>query len=192
MGTFTYFAYGSNMLTERLTAPKRCPSARPIGKARAPKRKLVFEKRSTDGSGKATLIVDSTLDQHGVLFEIDDREMGELDSAEGQGKGYDRIDDFEVVCPDGRIVRAITYLATDPEEGLAPYDWYLALVVAGARQHGLPDEQIAELASTEFSEEYSTQQAVRGRSDAMQALASAGFVSLADVLRHNTTNTPSS
>lgn len=48
-----YFAYGSNMLTERLRA--RCPSAHPIGTGIAMGFRLNFSKRGEDGSGKAML-----------------------------------------------------------------------------------------------------------------------------------------
>lgn len=45
-----YFAYGSNMLTERLIA--RTPSARPVGTSLLPGHRLTFHKRGRDGSGK--------------------------------------------------------------------------------------------------------------------------------------------
>jgi gamma-glutamylcyclotransferase len=36
------------------------------------------------------------------------------------------------------LVTAVTYLATDKDASLRPYHWYKALVIAGAREHGLP------------------------------------------------------
>ena len=50
--TFLYFAYGSNMLTRRLTAPARAPLALATGTVFAEGRRLTFDKVSTDGSGK--------------------------------------------------------------------------------------------------------------------------------------------
>jgi hypothetical protein len=35
-------------------------------------------------------------------------------------------------------VTAVTYYATDKDASLRPYHWYKALVIAGAREHGLP------------------------------------------------------
>jgi gamma-glutamylcyclotransferase len=142
MLTFTYFAYGSNMLRERLSA--RCPSAKVLGRATATGYSLQFCKQSADGSGKATLVQSTKKDAivHGVLFEIATAERADLDAAEGLGKGYARDDDFRVRSEDGNEVRATTYIGTRLDRSLMPYDWYRALVIAGARQHELPAEWV--------------------------------------------------
>jgi len=49
-----YFAYGSNMLSDRLCS--RSPSARAIGPAWLPNWQMMFNKRSIDGSAKANLM----------------------------------------------------------------------------------------------------------------------------------------
>ena len=83
MDTFIYFAYGSNMLTERLRMRKRCPSAEPIGVAEAQGYRLVFKKESEDGSSKATLARGEHSDKvYGVLFQINKAELGRLDAEE--------------------------------------------------------------------------------------------------------------
>lgn len=146
MVTFTYFAYGSNMLTERLCA--RCPSAEVVGRATGDGYSLEFCKQSADGSGKAT-IVQSAKDGavvHGVLFEIATAERDNLDAVEGLGQGYARNDEFRVRSAEGNEVRATTYIGTRLDRSLKPYDWYRALVIAGARQHGLPVEWIDAIA----------------------------------------------
>ena len=147
-----YFAYGSNMLTERLSAPTRCTSATPIGPAIVMGYKVVFTKKSTDGSGKATLI--NTCDEsdivYGVLFEINDskEEIEKLDRAEGVSDGGYKIKDNFTVIVDGKPENnARTYIASEErcEEGLPVYDWYLALVVAGAQQHELDNAYISKM-----------------------------------------------
>jgi len=112
MLTFTYFAYGSNMLRERLSA--RCPSAKVLGHATASGYSLQFFKKSVDGSGKATLVQSAKDDVlvNGVLFEIVTGERVDLDAAEGLGQGYARDDDFRVRSEDGNEVRATTYIGT--------------------------------------------------------------------------------
>ncbi|GAA4117803.1 gamma-glutamylcyclotransferase family protein [Aminobacter aganoensis] len=85
---------------------------------------MAFTKRSKDLSGKATLAKSDDLRQYGVLFEIDDRELPNLDREEGCGNGYERDDTFPVVLPDGTKIRAVTYIASKSESGLTPYDWY--------------------------------------------------------------------
>ncbi len=130
-----YFAYGSNLLTERLV--HRCDAARPLGVARARGWRVSFAKYSvTDGSGKATILPD-TGTAFGVLYELPKAQIGVLDAFAGIGKGYDRLDALAVEGPDGAC-DAVSYIASDPREGLAPFDWYLALILAGVRQHRLP------------------------------------------------------
>ncbi|MEQ1717238.1 MAG: gamma-glutamylcyclotransferase family protein [Hyphomicrobium sp.] len=142
MGTIRYFAYGSNMLTQRLQ--KRCKSARAIGPAWVNGYSLVFHKRSKDGSGKATLIKadDTTARAYGVIFSIDASEMADLDRAEGAG--YACIKDFTVFTTPASPVEVITYFAPPEsiDSALVPYDWYRNLAVAGARQNSLPDDYV--------------------------------------------------
>lgn len=133
--SFLYFAYGSNMLSSRLIA--RCPSARVISTASAVNHTLEFTKKSKDGSGKATLVSrGSAIHTPGVLFEIDAGERRALDKVEGAGSGYDRVDDFRVTT-NGESVNATTYLASARQSELHPFDWYLAVVIAGAIEHEL-------------------------------------------------------
>ena len=129
------------MLTERLRA--RCPSAHPIGTGIAMGFRLNFSKRGEDGSGKAMLTKQSGQNAFGVMFTISAADAAALDEAEGPG--YLRDDFFEITqFPRGHRLTVAAFLAR-PEainEALAPYDWYLELVVAGALQHDLPREHI--------------------------------------------------
>jgi hypothetical protein len=146
MDTFKYFAYGSNMLTEWLRA--RCPSAKEIGVAVVSGYALEFSKRSRDGSGKATIVRSNKSEEHvfGVVFEVAISQRPALDKVEGVGSGYDRINDLLARLQQGReMLRAATYIATDVDRTLQPYDWYRALVIAGALQHTLPTEWIGML-----------------------------------------------
>jgi gamma-glutamylcyclotransferase (GGCT)/AIG2-like uncharacterized protein YtfP len=145
MATFTYFAYGSNMLDERLSHRTRCPSARVLGTGVAAGWRLGFVKRGADGSGKATLLRSPRASDrvHGVLFEIDLAERDTLDRVEGPD--YERLDDLAVERDGGVHTQASVYVARpgaiDPT--LVAFDWYRALVIAGARRHGLPADVIA-------------------------------------------------
>nr|WP_321440397.1 gamma-glutamylcyclotransferase family protein [uncultured Hyphomonas sp.] len=172
-----YFAYGSNMLTERLRG--RCPSAKPLGVAKAADRDLVFHKRSKkDGSGKATLTPGSG-EAFGVLFELDPAEQPALDRAEGKGYGYERDDSFNVVLTaTGKTVRAQTYLATANamDTSLKPLDWYRAFVLAGATQHGLPAAWVDVIEKTGFDADTRTDQT--DRDEAKAILSAAGFAHL--------------
>jgi hypothetical protein len=145
MRAISYFAYGSNMLTERLRA--RVPSARPIGPGWARGWSLGFGKRSLDLSGKATIAPEAATRLDGVLFEIAAPEIGILDRFEGPGYTRESID---VRTPGGETVTAEVYVGRPDhlDPGLLPYDWYLGLILAGARWHGLPAPHLARLAET--------------------------------------------
>ncbi len=148
MSTFIYFAYGSNMLAERLVA--RCPSARRLEIVVAADHAVDFSKRGADGSGKAALISRPGWMTYGVLFEIALGERGVLDRHEGPG--YQRVDDFQVWTVTGsQEVTATTYIARTSEPGLLPYDWYLQLIVAGCEQSLFPGTYTNCLRSRHFT-----------------------------------------
>ncbi len=177
---FLYFAYGSNMFTTRLK--KWCPSASPLTVALAGGFKLEFSKLSTDGSGKGNLVRHSDTSQPGVLFEIGTSDLPALDDAEGKEKGYDRNDNFIVRRADtGEHVTSITYLATETDEKLLSYDWYLALIVHGAREHALGQDVLGELLATKHHTDPNPKS--RGNRDAIALLAENG-TDIAKVLHH--------
>ncbi len=140
-----YFAYGSNMLTRRLTVAERGPSARAIAVGTLPGRRLRFHKIGLDGSGKcdAEHTGKATDCVYGVLFELDDADKFALDRLECAGGGYDS-EIVSIDLPNGSA-EAATYFAQRTRPSLQPFHWYKALVVAGALEHGLPMDYVAEL-----------------------------------------------
>jgi gamma-glutamylcyclotransferase len=125
------------MLTARLRA--RVPSAKAIGIGQLVGHALRWDKRSWwDGSGKcdaeATALLNDVV--WGVVFELDPDDKPALDRAEGLGVGY--MEKVVRVMTEAGPVTAVTYYATDKDASLRPYHWYKALVIAGAREHGLP------------------------------------------------------
>jgi gamma-glutamylcyclotransferase len=174
--TVKYFAYGSNMLTERLRAADRCPSASPVGVGSVRGYTLQFWKPSRDESGKATIVRSERAAARviGVVFEIDEREKRSLDRAEGVGNGYDILDDVVVRLESGAEILAGTYIGTALNQTLRPYDWYRAFVIAGAIQHGLPSSWIATLEATEFVRDLDP----RRRQRALDTLTKAGYPTL--------------
>jgi gamma-glutamylcyclotransferase len=146
---FLYFAYGSNMLTRRLRAPDRAPSARAEGTGFVAGYRLTFDKASADRSGKCDLEATGHPNDrvHGVLFSINRAEERALDKAEGRDKGY-RKDTLDVVTTDG-MRTAVVYIATAKDSACRPFHWYKALVVAGAVEHGLPQSYVERIRTTE-------------------------------------------
>lgn len=162
MSRFLYFAYGSNMLAARLR--ERTPSARPVAVAGLPGHALRWHKPGLDGSGKCDVVAvaDPAACVHGVLYEIARAEKPQLDRAESLGVGYaERHAPVQVTSAvafagqaprragDGwRTVEALLYVALRVDAGRLPFDWYRALVVAGAREHALPADYVAALEAT--------------------------------------------
>jgi len=163
------------MLTERLQA--RCPSASPVGPARATGFAVAIAKKSADRSGKATLTPASRempQETFGVLFEIHMGERASLDHAEGPG--YERDDAFAVALMQcGRRYEASTYIARDTHvaQGLHAFCWYRALIIAGAEQHGLPRYHVARLHAAPFRPDPNLQRT--SHKEAINVLESAGF-----------------
>lgn len=152
--TFRYFAYGSNMLTRRLQAPNRAPSAVAICIGYVEGRRFTFDKVSSDGSSKCDAEETGIRSDrvYGVVFEISLKEKPALDKAEGLGKGY-REETIQVRISLGNDCDAKTYIATKKEPVLRPYHWYKALTIAGAVEHGLPRDYVEWLRAFESNED---------------------------------------
>ena len=74
-----YFAYGSNMLAERLR--KRCHSAQFVGVASVLNTTLNFSKLSKDQSGKASFEEAPGRVLFGAVYELEGTELIGLDKA---------------------------------------------------------------------------------------------------------------
>ena len=150
--TFVTFAYGSNMLTDRIR--ERCPSATALGVAELHSYELRWHKCSSkDGSGKCDVVKANAPSAvvYGVLYEIHISEKPALDAAEGLGRGYDAKD--AEVAFEGATRMVSVYYATDIDPTLKPYTWYKAFVVAGAKEHELPATYVERLVATDAMED---------------------------------------
>ncbi|RNF34125.1 hypothetical protein [Paracoccus methylarcula] len=67
----------------------------------------------------------------------------------------------------------MTYIAPEPVSGLAAFDWYLALVLAGAQLHGFDREAIAEFRAVPWQADPTPDRP--GRVAALSALAAHGI-----------------
>lgn len=139
------FAYGSNLLEERLLA--RVPQARFVGVGKIIGWRIALNIRSEDGSAKANAIHTGRPEDvlHGALYELDGAGKAVLDRFEDVGGAY-RIEDATAETASGaREVYLYAGNARRFVENLPPYDWYLGFILAGARQRGLPAEFIERL-----------------------------------------------
>ncbi len=174
-----YFAYGSNMLTTRLAA--RCPSVLCKGIAYTDGWHVQFTKPGGDGSGKAGLAQAPSARHPGILYQIHSKEIDTLDRIEGVGHGYTRHDGFPVTTVAGEAVSSFTYMPTRHDQSLLPYDWYLALCVAGAMEHGLDAHLLEGFARHPHLPD--TQAQREARTLAVQALNAAGHQDWLALLR---------
>ena len=178
---FLYFAYGSNLLPQRLL--KRCPSAKEIGKATARGYDIDFSKVSKDGSGKATLVEDQRAQTPGALYEICDRELHSLDQAEDVGnRGYDRVNKLKIEMDgSGEGLEAVSYIANHRDHGLAPYDWYLALVLAGLQHHNSDTIHFERVTQYRYTVDEKLDRS--GRKEALNAFMAHGIIDYAQLLK---------
>ena len=138
---FLYFAYGSNLLSRRLR--ERTPSASALGHGVLPQHVLRWHMASSDGSGKCDVIETASATPcvvHGVVYRIARADKRWLDQAESLGVGY--RDEQVTVFLAGQPVQACVYRALVIDVNAVPYDWYKAVVIGGAREHGLPDDYL--------------------------------------------------
>lgn len=135
-GGVLYFAYGANLHPGWLR--RRVRRAEVIGAAALTGHRIEFRKRGRDGSGKSDACPTGLASDRlpGALYRLSADDLQRLGAAEA---GY-RLDEITVQAADG--ARAAVTWRADPAqhvEGLPPWDWYLALLRAGAAIHGLPE-----------------------------------------------------
>lgn len=138
-----YFAYGSNMLRQRLES--RVGKVGLRGCACLPHHRLTFHKRSNDGSGKCTVFDGGGSGDGvwGVLYELSSAQKLALDRFEGRG-----YQTWEIITTRNEFAfNAFTYVAFQEwiDSRCRPYSWYKALVLAGALQSGLPHTHIEQI-----------------------------------------------
>ncbi len=139
-----YFAYGSNLSSRVIDA--WCPGARFVGPGRLDGFRLAFLRRSARWKAGAADVVEAP--GHavwGALYAVTRAELEALDRKEFVAhSGYRRR--TITVVHDGAEVRAATYEVVDKaRDELTPRADYLALMLEGARERGLPADWIAEL-----------------------------------------------
>lgn len=131
-----YFAYGSNLHPARLGA--RLAAPRLLGTARLDAHVLRFHKRGRDGSGKCSIEPGRGC-VHGALYALDATDKRALDEIEGVGVGYASV---EVELAGSGVASTYVAMADAIDDSLAPFDWYLALVIAGARYQRFPADYV--------------------------------------------------
>jgi gamma-glutamylcyclotransferase (GGCT)/AIG2-like uncharacterized protein YtfP len=141
-----YFAYGSNLAPRIME--EWCPGAAYLGPARLDGFRLAFLRRSSRWKAGAADVV--THEGHavwGALYAVGASELDQLDAKEFvAASGYRRRE--VVVHHDGSELAAATYEVVDKaQDELTPKAEYLALMLEGATERGLPDVWVEHLRS---------------------------------------------
>jgi len=90
------------------------------------------------------------------------------------GHSSKRCDKFSVRLTNAeRLLDLKTYLATETDSAREPYDWYLALVIAGAREHNIANEYLKGL----YEIPYCVDECLNRpeRKEAIEALEKSGY-----------------
>lgn len=128
-----YFAYGSNLCVRQMA--QRCPDATDPQPATLADHDWLINER-----GVATVEPFTGSEVHGVIWQVSDRDLATLDSAEGVPLRY-RRDRLTVATGNGPSP-AWVYIDHRVEPG-PPRAGYLERILDGARHHGLPHRWIA-------------------------------------------------
>ena len=143
MSKFLYFAYGSNLLPERIHLNN--PSATIKGIAELKGYKLDFFNKSLKWQGGAASLTASSSDSvWGVVWELDLADLTHLDKQERVGTVYKRIT-VKVLLPDEETLDAYSYemLETVKEGGpTLPSAVYHHVIISGAKQNMLPESYL--------------------------------------------------
>lgn len=135
-----YFAYGSNMSTSQFEL--RCPSARIVGKGYLKGYKLSFTYFSSGWQGGvADIVPDCDCEVWGVVYELSQEDLENLDFYEGFPKAYTRFQ-TEVTTPSGRILEPWVYAVVEKNAFVPPTKEYLRIIKKAATHYEFPKEYL--------------------------------------------------
>jgi gamma-glutamylcyclotransferase len=136
-----YFAYGSNLSSNFIR--DYTPSAAFVMKADLPNYQVEFRHYSKDFSGGISSIIETpgTL-VRGVIYEVKESELEELDILENVPEGIYRRDTFRVMGEDSEWHRADLYRVSTPTGPYTPSSAYVDFMIEGAREHGLDADYV--------------------------------------------------
>jgi len=151
-----YFAYGSNMDWEQMR--ERCPSARFVCVAKLPDHRLAFTRRSVKHDcGVADAVPDPNHEIWGVVYEINETDLGRLDKSEGFSPGRAKnsyVREERHVLAEGdpdKPMATYVYFARREAHPPLPNAEYKRLIVEGAKFWHLPADYVAELERIEIA-----------------------------------------
>ena len=142
MRTVWYFAYGSNMQTATFTRRRGIAFLRAVP-GRLGGWRLVLDKPPLVpvGESYANIVPDPGAEVFGVLYEVAQDDVAHIELTEGVLIGnYQRAEVAvaPLTSPAGGPQRAFTLVSGSRDAELRPSTRYMALLIEGALEHGLP------------------------------------------------------
>lgn len=138
-----YFAYGTLLDVDHMR--QFCPSARAVGVMRLDGYELGFATCADPSRGGCTLEPTPDGTVLGVQYELSDADMARLDEVSGVPAGHWARKRVTVRDADGRAVTTTTYVIPNSSGRYAPLDTYVAPILKGATDFGLPASYVARL-----------------------------------------------
>ncbi len=139
-----HFGYGSNLNLEFLRG--YCPGAQFVMRAYLPNYEVQFRFWSERRKGGISTIIDKPGGLvHGVIYEVPDDELLELDVLESVPQGLYRRETFLVLGEDGKWHEADLYRVAEPKGPFTPSKSYVELMLAGAKAHRLAPEYVKKM-----------------------------------------------
>lgn len=136
-----HFAYGSNLNLDFLN--QYVPSAEYIMKAYLPNFEVQFRFWSKKRQGGISSIIERPGGVvHGVIYECDEEDMKKLDILESVNQGLYKRETFKVLGEDQNWYDVDLYRVVKPMGPFTPARSYVALMLSGAKAHGLDREYI--------------------------------------------------
>jgi len=121
----------------------RCPGATSLGAARLPGYRLAFDAWSNRRGGLVADVLPSPGSEvWGVLWQVTEEHAEALDRYEGVAHGQYRRQSVRIEAANGETVEAFAYVICDPGEDGPTTDAYQAILLEGAREHGLPPDWV--------------------------------------------------
>ncbi len=131
-----HFGYGSNLNQGFLR--QYCPSAEFVMKAYLPNYEVQFRFWSKRRLGGISTIIEKPGGLvHGVIYDVPEEELLDLDVLESVPQGLYRREAFLVLGEDDRWHEADLYRVARPQGPFTPSRGYVELMMSGAREHGL-------------------------------------------------------
>ena len=139
-----YFGYGSNLDQEYLN--EHCPSVQYLMKAYLPNYEVQFRFWSKRRNGGISTIIPKLGELvHGILYDVSEDDLLNLDIRESVPEGFYRRETFLLLGEDGLWHKADAYFVVKPERPYAPSKEYVETMIKGAKCHGIDPEYIKRL-----------------------------------------------